>query len=90
MQADVAVNSDIIKGLFDFAELKDPADILIFPELNASNIAYKLLAQLSEATPIGPVLIPMKDAANIVQRTATVDEIVNMSHLTAVMGTKGQ
>lgn len=85
MQADVATNYEIMKNLFDFTTLDRAADVLIFPDLNSANISYKLLAQLGGATPIGPVLIPLKHAINIVQRTSTVDEIVNMSHLTALI-----
>lgn len=85
MQADVAVNTDIMKNLFDFCTLDKAADVLIFPDLNAANISYKLLAQLGGATPIGPILLPMRYAINIVQRTSTVDEIVNMSHITALI-----
>jgi len=85
MQADVATNTDIMKNLFDFCTLDKAADVLIFPDLNSANISYKLLAQLGGATPIGPILLPLKYAINIVQRTSTVDEIVNMSHLTALI-----
>lgn len=85
MQADVATNTEIMKNLFEFCSLDKAADILIFPDLNSANISYKLLAQLGGATPIGPILLPLKHAINIVQRTSTVDEIVNMSHLTALI-----
>lgn len=85
MQADVAINTDIMKNLFDFCTLDKAADLLIFPDLNSANISYKLLSQLGGATPIGPILLPLKYAINIVQRTSTVDEIVNMSHLTALI-----
>jgi malate dehydrogenase (oxaloacetate-decarboxylating)(NADP+) len=85
MQADVATNHDIMKNLFEFCTLDKAADVLVFPDLNSANISYKLLAQLGGATPIGPILLPLKHAINIVQRTSTVDEIVNMSHLTALI-----
>ncbi len=85
MQADVASNTEIMRNLFDFCSLDKAADVLIFPDLNSANISYKLLAQLGGATPIGPILLPLKHAINIVQRTSTVDEIVNMSHLTALI-----
>lgn len=85
MQADVATNTEIMRSLFDFCTLDKAADVLIFPDLNSANISYKLLAQLGGATPIGPILLPLKYAINIVQRTSTVDEIVNMSHLTALV-----
>jgi malate dehydrogenase (oxaloacetate-decarboxylating)(NADP+) len=84
MQADVAVNQEIMSNLFKFSHLKKSADILIFPDLQSANISYKLLTQLSDVTAIGPLLSPMSFPVNIVQRTSTVEEIVNMSHLTAL------
>lgn len=83
MQADVAVNENIIKNLFSFSDLKRSADVLIFPCLSSANITYKLLVQLSDADVFGPILVPLSRPANIVQRTATVTEIINMSLLTA-------
>ncbi len=85
MQADVAVNHDIMKNLFNFSTLDGPADLLVFPDLNSANISYKLLAQLSGAIPVGPILLPLHHAINIVQRTASVEEIVNMAHVTALI-----
>lgn len=88
MQADVAVNEIIRKNLFKFSTLENNADILIFPDLQAANISYKLLSQLSECTAIGPILAPVNYAANIVQRTSSVEEIINMTHLTALLSEK--
>ncbi|MBY0518567.1 MAG: NADP-dependent malic enzyme [Bacteriovoracaceae bacterium] len=85
MQADVAMNHEIMKNLFDFCTLDKAADVLIFPDLNSANISYKLLVQLGGATPVGPILLPLQYAINIVQRTATTEEIVNMAHLTALI-----
>ena len=85
LQADVAVNKSLLNNLFDFSTLDEPADILIFPDLNSSNISYKLLSQLSEVQPIGPILAPMNQAVNIVQRTSNVSEIINMSYVTALL-----
>lgn len=85
MQADVATNHEIMKNLFSFGELDRSADVLVFPDLNSANISYKLLVQLGQAVPIGPILLPLEYAINIVQRTATVEEIVNMAHITALI-----
>ena len=85
MQADVAVNKQILHRLFSFSNLKGTTDILIFPELNSANIAYKLLSQLTEASAIGPILVPLNATVNIIQRTASIKEIVNMSNLTALL-----
>ena len=56
MQADTAVDSEIIQSDYAFSELKDGANVLVFPELDSGNIAYKLLAKLGDAKMIGPVL----------------------------------
>lgn len=85
MQADVAVNKGILDQLFNFNELDKAADILIFPELNSANISYKLLTQLADTSAIGPILVPMKSTVNIMQRTASVSEIVNMCTVTALL-----
>lgn len=88
MQADVAVNKGLMDKLFSFSTLDGPSDILIFPELNSANISYKLLAQLGNANAIGPILLPMNAPANIIPRTASVTEIVNMSVLSALLSDK--
>lgn len=85
MQADVAINKNIMNKLFDFSNLESSADILIFPELNSANIAYKLLQQLSEADAIGPIQVPMTNTVNVLQRTSSIPEIVNMCRLTALL-----
>jgi malate dehydrogenase (oxaloacetate-decarboxylating)(NADP+) len=90
VQADVAVNSHIMEKLFGFSDLDDAADVLIFPDLNSANISYKLLSQLSDCKAIGPILLPMKNAVNIIQRTATVSEIVNMATINALIAIESQ
>ncbi len=85
MQADVATNKGILDTLFPFNALDESADILVFPELNSANIAYKLINQLSDADVIGPILVPLQKSVNIVQRTSSVMEIVNVSLLTSVL-----
>ena len=85
VQADVAVNHHIMDKLFSFSDLDQAADVLVFPDLNSANISYKLLQQLSEAQAIGPILVPMNNAVNIIQRTASVSEVVKMATITALM-----
>ena len=85
LQADVAVNERILKKLFDFSNLDRATDVLIFPDLSSANISYKLLQQLSEADAIGPILVPLNKSVNIIQRTASVSEVINMCTLTALL-----
>lgn len=84
MQADTAVNGEIMNRIFPFSELKDAANILVFPNLESANISYKLLQQLGQGEVIGPFLMGVRKSANILQRTTTVDAIVNSVVLTAL------
>lgn len=84
MQADTAVNPDIMNRIFPFCEIKEGANILIFPNLEASNICYKLLQQVGKVEVIGPFLIGVRRSANVLQRTTTVDGIINSVVLTTL------
>lgn len=84
MQADTAVNPDIVERIFPFCEVKNGANILVFPNLDAGNISYKLVQQLGGGEVIGPFLMGIRKPANVVQRTSTVDDIVNTVALTAL------
>lgn len=84
MQADTAVNPDIVERIFPFCEVKNGANILIFPNLDAGNISYKLVQQLGGGEVIGPFLMGVRKPANVLQRTCTVDDIVNTVALTAL------
>lgn len=88
MQADSAINPSITSRLFPFSELKDGANILVFPNLDAANISYKIIQQLSHAEVIGPVLLGMQKPCNIVQRTGVVADIVNAMALLSLEITK--
>jgi malate dehydrogenase (oxaloacetate-decarboxylating)(NADP+) len=84
MQADTAVNPDIMERIFPFSELKGGANILIFPNLDSGNMAYKLLQQLGGGEVMGPFLMGVNKPANILQRTCTVEDVINTIVLTAV------
>ena len=84
MQADTAVVERILTQVYPFATLRGPANVLIFPDLNAANIAYKLLARLGDAQAIGPILVGMDRPVHVLQRLSEVPEIVNMAVIAAV------
>ncbi len=77
MQADTAVNEEIMERLFPFSTLKGGANILVFPNLESANITYKLIQQIGKVEVIGPFLTGVRRSANVLQRTTTVDGIVN-------------
>ncbi len=84
MQADTAVVTEILNSTYPFSHLKEKANVLIFPDLQSGNIAYKLLERLSEAKAIGPILIGMNKPIHVLQRGASVDDIVNLSAIAVV------
>jgi malate dehydrogenase (oxaloacetate-decarboxylating)(NADP+) len=84
MQADTAVVPQILEADFPFSDIKGGANVLIFPNLDAGNIAYKLMARIGQATVIGPVLMGMRKPIHILQRGATVDDIINMTAIAVV------
>ncbi len=84
MQADTAVVSEIMEKDFPFSAIKGSANVLIFPNLDASNIAYKLMARIGQATVIGPILMGMRKPIHVLQRGATVDDIINMTAIAVV------
>ncbi|MFP4188194.1 MAG: NADP-dependent malic enzyme, partial [Halobacteriales archaeon] len=84
MQADTAVVEDILKGTYDFAELDEPANVLIFPNLESGNIGYKLLQRLGGAEAIGPMLVGMDKPVHVLQRGDEVKDIVNLAAVATV------
>jgi malate dehydrogenase (oxaloacetate-decarboxylating)(NADP+) len=83
MQADSAVVPEIIDERYPFSQVKD-ANVLVFPSLEAANIAYKLLARLGNAQAIGPILLGMGAPVHVLQTGDDVRDIVNIAAI-AVM-----
>jgi malate dehydrogenase (oxaloacetate-decarboxylating)(NADP+) len=79
MQADTAVVPDILHTTYDFCDLKGTANVLIFPNLESGNIAYKLMNRLGGAEAIGPILMGMNKSIHVLQRNCEVNDIVNMT-----------
>lgn len=85
MQANFALNRELMHENFPFSRLAErKANVFIFPNLAAGNIAYKMLQSFGAAEAIGPVLIGMNKPAHVLQMGASVREIVNMITLAAV------
>ncbi len=81
MQADTAVVESILKGSYGWSRLDGPANVLVFPELQSANIAYKLIWRLAKAEAIGPILLGMDKAVHVLQRGSEVADIVNIAAL---------
>jgi malate dehydrogenase (oxaloacetate-decarboxylating)(NADP+) len=84
MQADTAVVPEIIERDYPFSTLKGGANVLIFPNLEAGNVAYKLLARLGGAEAFGPILMGMSKPVHVLQHGAEVNDIVNIAAIAVV------
>jgi len=79
MQANVALNPELMEDNFPFSKLVGaPANVLIFPYLTAGNIAYKLMHEMGKFEVIGPIINGMSKSVHILQMGSSVQEIINM------------
>jgi malate dehydrogenase (oxaloacetate-decarboxylating)(NADP+) len=81
LMADIALSPEILERDYPFSSLKGGANVLIFPDLNSANIAYKLLMKVGGAEAIGPILMGMRKPVYVLQRGAEVEDVV---HITAI------
>jgi malate dehydrogenase (oxaloacetate-decarboxylating)(NADP+) len=84
MQADTAVVEDLLVGDYEFAEIDEPANVLVLPNLEAGNIVYKLLQRLGGAEAVGPMLAGMADPVHVLQRDDEVKDIVNLAAVATI------
>ncbi|HEX3525569.1 MAG TPA: NADP-dependent malic enzyme [Thermoanaerobaculia bacterium] len=84
MQADTAVFESILHETYPWSRLKEPANVLVFPELQSANIAYKLIWRLAGAEAVGPILLGMGRPVHVLQSGLEVSDIVNMTALCVV------
>ncbi|PRY41853.1 allosteric NADP-dependent malic enzyme [Spirosoma oryzae] len=79
MQAHLPFNQELLRETYPFSSLAEqPANVLIFPNLSASNIAYNLLKEIGRIEKIGPVLMGIRKPVYVLQLGSTVREVVNM------------
>ena len=84
MQADTAVDPDMLETYYPFSKLQEQANVLIFPGLASGNIAYKLMNKLGNAEIIGPILMGMKKSVHVLHRQNDVEQVVTMAALATV------
>jgi phosphate acetyltransferase len=83
LQADAAIINTIAEKKAPGSEIAGNANVLIFPNLESGNIAYKLVQRLAHAEAIGPVLQGLAAPINDLSRGCSVDDVVNMVAITA-------
>jgi malate dehydrogenase (oxaloacetate-decarboxylating)(NADP+) len=84
MQLDTALMPEFMKRHFPFSRLTEAANVLIFPDLNSGNTAYKLALRLGGLTGIGPILMGLSKPVHVLHRTLDVAEIVDMAAIAVI------
>ena len=83
MQANIALDGDLMRQLYPFCRLSGPANVLIMPALHSANISAKMLQKIGGGTLIGPLLIGLSKPAQVVPLGATVSDLVTAAALVA-------
>jgi malate dehydrogenase (oxaloacetate-decarboxylating)(NADP+) len=84
MQLDTALMPEYMKKNYPFSRLTEEANVLIFPDLNSGNVAYKLALRLGGLTGIGPILMGLSKPVHVLHGTLDVAEIVDMAAIAVV------
>jgi malate dehydrogenase (oxaloacetate-decarboxylating)(NADP+) len=90
MQANVALDPELMANQFPFSKLKGDANCFIFPDLQSGNICYKLLNKLGGAETVGPILMGMKKPVHVLQRGDDISDIINMAAVAVVDAQEAQ
>ncbi len=85
MQANIAVDKILRDKFYPFNNLKGKdANVLIFPDLNSANIAYKLVYKLGDFHPVGPILVGLEKSAHILEMGSSPDFIVDLTAIAVI------
>ena len=84
LQADSAISPKVAKRKVKESSVAGEANVLVFPDLNSANIAYKLVQYMGKALAIGPVMQGFRKPVNDLSRGATVDDIVSVAAIAVV------
>jgi malate dehydrogenase (oxaloacetate-decarboxylating)(NADP+) len=84
MQADSALNEEIRARIFPNSLLRGQANVFVFPNLDAANIAYNMVRQLTDGVAIGPILMGVSKPAHVLTPASTVRRVVNISAIACV------
>ncbi len=84
MQADTALVPELLAKRYPFVGYKGPANVLIFPNLDSGNIAFKLMERIGNADVIGPILMGMRKPVHVLQHECEINDIINMTAVAVV------
>jgi malate dehydrogenase (oxaloacetate-decarboxylating)(NADP+) len=84
MQADTALNEEIRESIFPNSLLNGRANVFVFPNIDAANIAYNIVRQMTDGVAIGPILMGVSKPAHVLTPASTVRRVVNTSAIACV------
>ena len=85
IQGNYAINKRLLKESFPFSDLVNKkVNTLIFPNMNAANVSYRLIKELTNSQMIGPIMMGMNKPVHILQLNSTTEEIVNMTTVAVI------
>lgn len=85
MQADTALNMEIMQRIFPESRLKETANLLVFPDVDSANIGFNLVRMFGQDVDyIGPILLGMEKPVHIVSVDAPVRRVINLTALAVV------
>ncbi|MGZ3342699.1 MAG: NADP-dependent malic enzyme, partial [Reyranella sp.] len=90
MQADMALDYELLRETYPFCRLTSPANVLVMPGLHSAHISSRLMQRLGGVTVIGPVIDGLRKPMQIVQMGSTVSDLVNHAALAAYGALNGR
>jgi len=90
LQADAAIVPEVAKRKVSSSEVAGKANVLIFPNLDAGNICYKLTERLAKARAIGPIVLGTVQPCSDLSRGCSVDDIIDCTAVTVIRAQKRQ